>query len=129
MATKWPFFSKPIQRIWGISSTWVNQLNPKKEAPVGSIPAKILKDNSDIFSLHLVNLFNKYLSESRFPDELKAGDITALFKQNDAFDKKNYQQITAVPSSCKIFERLMYEQMYPVVEHFLSPHLCDFGRG
>ena len=87
------------------------------------------QDNPDIFSVHLANLFNKCLSESRFPDELKAGDITALFKQNDAFDKKNYRQITVLPSVSKIFERLMYEQMYPFVERFLSPYLCGFRRG
>ena len=111
------------------TNTQLGKLNPKKGAPVGCIPAKILKDNSDIFSFHLTNLFNKYLSESRFPDELKSGDITALFKQNDAFDKKNYRQITVLPSVSKIFERLMYEQMYSFVERFLSPHLCGFRRG
>ena len=111
------------------TNTQLVKLNPNKGAPVGCIPAKILKDNSDIFSFHLTNLFNKNLSESRFPDELKAGDITVLFKQNDAFDKKSYRQITVLPSVSKIFERLMYEQMYPFVERFLSPHLCGFRRG
>ena len=47
------------------TNTQLVKLNPEKGAPVCCIPAKILKDNSDIFSFHLTNLFNKYLSESR----------------------------------------------------------------
>ena len=41
----------------------------------------------------------------------------------------NYRQITVLPSVSKVFERLMYEQMYSFVERFLSPHLCGFRRG
>ena len=83
------------------TNTQLVKLNPKKGAPVGCIPAKILKDNSDIFSFHLTNLFNKYLSESRFPDELKAGDITALFKQTMLLIRKTIGKLLFYPQFLK----------------------------
>ena len=69
------------------------------------------------------------MSKSTFPEELKAGDITSLFKQEDAFSKKNYRPITVLPSVSKIFERLMQNQMLPFVQSILSPLLCGFREG
>ena len=79
-------------------ATQIKQLNSKKASPVDSIPARILKENSDILSVVLQFLFNSHMSKSTFPEELKAGDITSLFKQGDAFSKKNYRPITVLPS-------------------------------
>ena len=39
-------------------ATQIKQLNSKKASPVDSIPARILKENSDIFSVVLQFLFN-----------------------------------------------------------------------
>ena len=39
------------------------------------------------------SLVNSGLSQGTFPKELKAGDITSLFKMEDAFTKKNYRPI------------------------------------
>ena len=109
--------------------TQINNLNHKKASPINSIPAKILKSNSDILLPYLTDAFNLCLSELAFPHELKAGDITALFKKGDTFSKKNYRPITVLSAISKIFERIMYEQIMPFVECFLSPLLCGFRKG
>ena len=72
----------------------IRQLNPRKASPVDCIPAKILMTNSDVFSVAIQSLFNSGLSKGTFPKELKAGDISSLFKKEDAFTKKNYRPIT-----------------------------------
>ena len=69
------------------------------------------------------------MSKCTFPEELKAGDITSLFEQEDAFSKKSYRPITILPSVLKIFERLTQNQMLPFVKSFLSPLLCGFREG
>ena len=73
-------------------------------------------------------LYNSHLSKCTFPEELKAGDITSLFKQEDAFSKKNYRPITVLPSVSKILKRLMHNQMLPFVQSF-PPLLCGFREG
>jgi len=69
----------------GDAAVQIKQLNSKKASPVDSIPARILKENSDVFSVHIQFLFNSHMSKCTFPEELKAGDIISLFKQEDAF--------------------------------------------
>ena len=71
----------------------IKQLNSKKASPVDSIPARIIKENSDVFSVVIQSLFNSHMFKCTFPEELKAGDITSLFKQEDAFSKRTIDQL------------------------------------
>ena len=57
------------------------RLDPKKSSPVGAIPAKILKENPDVFAQNLCNLFNQSVAHSTFPMELKAGEINHSLKR------------------------------------------------
>ena len=107
----------------------IKKLNSKKASPINSIPARILKENSDVFCAVIQNLYNYGLSKGIFPKELKAGDISSLFKKEDAFTKKNYRPITVLPSVSKIYDRMMQGQMLPFVQSFLSPLLCGFREG
>ena len=66
----------------------IKQVNSKKASPVDSIPARIHKENSDVFTVVIQFLFNSHMSKCIFNEELKAADITSLFKQEDAFSKK-----------------------------------------
>ncbi len=107
----------------------IKRLNPKKGSSKGSIPARVLKENSDLLVPHVISTYNTCISEVYFPDELKAGDISSLYKKDDAFYKKNYRPITVLSSVSKVFERLMYEQIMLFAECFLSPLLCGFRKG
>ena len=109
--------------------TQIERLDPKKASPIESIPARVLKENSDLLLPHLASAYNSSISESDFPNELKAGDISSLFKKDDAFSKNNFRPITVLSSVSKIFERLMYEHLMPFVECFLSPLPCGFRKG
>ena len=70
----------------------INNLDTEKASPIGSIPARIIKDNVDIVASHLQELFNKSVDGNFFPDEMKAGDVSALFKNSDSFHKKIIDQ-------------------------------------
>ena len=107
----------------------IRKLNWNKASPVNCIPSRILKENPEVFSVTIQNLFNSGLSQGTFPKELKAGDISSLFKKEDAFTKKNYRPITVLPFVSKIYERLMQDQMLPFVQSFLSSLLCGFREG
>ena len=72
----------------------LRKLNPTKSSPVGSIPAKVMKENSDIFAPILQGHFNATISQNDFPETLKAGDISSLYKKDDNFIKKHYRPIT-----------------------------------
>ena len=85
----------------------IQKLNTNKSSPLNSIPAKILKQNADIFAILLQKIFHSNLSECYFPKDLKAGEISCLFKSLDAFINKNYRPITVLSSVSKIYERIV----------------------
>ena len=64
---------------------------------VHSIPPRVLKENKDIFAPLLTTIFNNSISQNEFPFNLELGDITPLFKKDEATDKSNYRPIIADP--------------------------------
>ena len=99
---RFSFSEVSIQQV----ASQLARLDPKKSSPVGAIPAKILKEYPDIFAQNLCNLFNQSFAHSIFPLELKSGEITSLFKKDDASLKNNFRPITVLPAVSKVFERL-----------------------
>ena len=58
------------------------------------IPTKVIKDNIDIFSPILLEVFNKSLALGRFPSSMTLANITPVFKKDDRTDKNNYRPIS-----------------------------------
>ena len=56
---------------------------------------------------------------------MKQADITPIFKKDNSTKKNNYSPISVLPSTSKIFERIMYKQIYNHMKSILSPLLCD----
>ena len=68
----------------------------KKKASTG-MPIKFLKENSDILSGKLKDIFNNCLDEGIFPNRLKLADISPIFKAGDSSVKKNYRPVSVLP--------------------------------
>ena len=73
--------------------------------------------------------FNNSLLQKTFPEDLKLGDITSLFKNDEATKKRNYRPITVLSALSKVFERLLYAQMIGYADTILVPYLCGFRKG
>ena len=107
----------------------MRELKVKTASPIGSIPGKILKENSDIFTGILQELFNTSIADGAFPFELKRGEVTSVFNVNDQMTKGNYRPITVLSAISKVYERLMSEQIVVYSESFLFQYLCGFREG
>ena len=59
---------------------------------------------------------------------MKQADITPIFKKDNSTKKKNYRPISVLPSTSKIFEIIMYKQIYNHMKSILSL-LCGFREG
>ena len=107
----------------------IKALDSKKASMSSSIPAKILKENSDIFSNPLTNIINNDISNSCFDGGLKLADLTPVHKGDETTNKKNYRNVSLLPVVSKIFEKLMQSQISIYTEKFLSPFLCGYRKG
>ena len=96
---------------------------------IHSIPPRVLNENKDIFARLLTKIFNNSISQNEFPNDLKLGDITPLFKKDEAKDKRKYRPITVLSALSKVFEHLLYSQMTGFADTFLVPYLCGFRKG
>ena len=95
-------------------------LNNSKASPISSIPAKIIKSNSNILVPMLHRVLNENITQHSSPKKLKEGDITPIHKEDNESPEKNYRPITCLPSMSKIYEGTLENQMRPFVRSFLS---------
>ena len=107
----------------------IMSLNLAKASPKDTVPAKIIKDNCDIFALKLFIDFNFSISSGTYPSNLKLADVTPTYKKGDHTDKENYRPVSILPALSKVFERLLYNQMHNFIESKLSNHQCGFRKG
>ena len=107
----------------------IRLINPKKTTTHKNIPPKILKSSYEAIVNILHRLFNKAITESVFPDNLKLDGVTPVFKKDDLFDKNNYTPVSFLPTISKIYEKLMQSQINNYIINHLSPYLCGHRKG
>ena len=118
------FSFKPISKEF--VKDIVNDLSLNKAAG-REIPQKILKECD--FSFHfLTNCINEAIKNKKFPDSLKLSNIVPVHKKKDATDKTNYRPVSILPLLSKVFEKVMYIQLYDYMENFLNQLLCGFRK-
>ena len=102
----------------------ISKLNIKKQQGM-TISPKILKLAQPSISNPIKILVNKSIESSIFPENLKAAQVSPLFKKNNSLDKGNYKPVSVLPCISKIYERAIHEQF---IMDFLDKHLqvCSF---
>ena len=96
--------------------THLKRLSKTKSTGLDNISAKLIRECADIISGLLCDLFNKSLRSGIFPDDWKCARVILLFKQGDSSALNNYQPISVISVVAKVFERIVYDQLY----NFLS---------
>ena len=81
----------------------ISKLNIKKATGYDSISPKILKLAQPSISNPIKILVNKSIESSIFPQNLKAGQVSPLFKKNNSLDKGNYIPVSVLPCISKIY--------------------------
>ena len=102
----------------------LSKLCKSKATGLDNISAKLLSEFPDLIAESLTYIFNQSLLTGIFPDEWKSARVTALYtnsaKRNDP---TNYRPISVIPVVAKIFERVVYDQLY----HYLTEN-CILSR-
>ena len=90
----------------------LNKLINGKATGLYNIPNTVLKESADIIAPSLTFMFNFSIMSRAFPDDLKMAKVTPAFKGGDRDDLGNYRPISVLPTVARIFEKLVYDQMY-----------------
>jgi hypothetical protein len=75
-------------------------------------PIKLIKNASAVLCPVLVNHYNHLVKIGSFPDELKIGKITPIYKKENEELLENYRPVSMLPIFGKIFEKIIYSRLY-----------------
>jgi hypothetical protein len=87
----------------------INELANGKSS---DIPIHVIKNSSRVITPYLVHYFNDCMQKGHFPDELKVGRISPIYKKDNEELLGNYRPVSTLPVFGKILEKLIYTRFY-----------------
>ena len=71
-----------------------------------------LKKSMPILANGLCQIFNMSFSTGQFPDSWKVARVTPIYKDSSSSENSNYRPISVLPVVSRLFEKLIYDQLY-----------------
>ena len=90
----------------------IQELKPKGSFGHDLISTKLLKQIAHIIVTPLTLTINQSLTTGIFPDQLKIARVIPLYKKDDKHLLDNYRPISLLTSISKVFEKIVFKQMY-----------------
>ena len=90
----------------------IKKLLNSKATGIHGIPNKTLKETADIIGPSLTDIFNFSALTKAFPDDLKIGKVAPVYKSGDKDDLNNYRPVSVLPNVARVFEKILYGQVY-----------------
>ena len=112
------FYFKKISELDVLNS--INKLKPKKSTGPDEIPPFIYKGCAELLAKPLAYLFNLSIEKECFPETLKNAMVTPIFKKGKKNDIRNYRPISILSSITKVFENIIYSDIYEYVKLKIS---------
>lgn len=107
----------------------LNRLDVTKSSGPDIIPNSFLVNTASSILKPLLILFNRSLSEGYFPKVWKSSFIVPIFKKGDKVDVKNYRGIAKLSAIPKLFEKLVCDQLTPILGSLIQDEQHGFRKG
>ncbi len=98
----------------------INKLAPKTSYGFDEISTKLLKTIKVTLVTLITLIINQMLCTGIFPDKLKIAKIIHIHKKKDETLFTNYRPISLLPAISKIFEKVIFKQLY---QFFQEKHM------
>ena len=95
----------------------VQRLVSGKATGIHNIPNKVLKDSVHLIAPSLMDIFNLSISTKIFPEDLKVLKVVPVYKSGERESLNNYRPIAVLPTIARVFEKLLYGQLYSYLMH------------
>ena len=94
------------------------------------IPIRVIKRTSHVTAPVMAKYFNVLMMEGIFPEVLKVGKITPIFKKGSQEDLGNYRPVSTLPVFGKIFEKVIYTRLYnfALSKNIIDPNQFGFRK-
>ena len=118
------FSSNDIEKI-------IQNLDPNKAHDHDKISIRIIKICSKSICKPLQLIFSQCIDTGSFPLEWKKANVAPFHKTGDKQCLKNYQPVSLLPICRKIFERLIFNEMFRflIENNLISSNQSGFKPG
>ena len=90
----------------------ISELKNGKSTGIDNFLNQAFKVSKDVVTNSLTDILNTCIKHKIFPRDFKVGRVTPIFKAGEKEELNNYRPITVLPTIARIFEKLIYEQLY-----------------
>ena len=87
-------------------------INNFENGKSSDIPVRVVKASSSVISPVLSKLFNNLMQNGIFPEELKLGNVTPIYKKDYKQLLEIYRPISTLPIFGKLFEKVIYSRLH-----------------
>ena len=95
----------------------IKGLKSNKCKDTAGIKAEMLKMGGESLVDVLLELYNRVVTQTmEIPKSWKHSVITVLYKSGDAMLPQNYRPICIIPILYKLFSKLLYNRLYPILD-------------
>ena len=98
----------------------IKKLVNNKATGIHGMPNKALKECAENIDPSLTDIFNFSIETGVFPDDLKVGRVAPVYKSGEKDDLNNNRPISMLPTVARVFEKMLYGQVY---DYFTSNKL------
>ena len=91
------------------------------------IPNKLIKIAAEPLSVPFTQINNQSIETGIVPNTLKVSQVTSVYKSGDATNPANYRPISTLSSFSKVFEKLIYDQLYTFFKKCSILYKYQFG--
>lgn len=106
----------------------LRNLDPSKGPGPDGIPPSFLKNTASTIYVPLTILYNKCISHGTFPEIWKHAYITPVHKSGSKQDIEQYRPISILSTLSKLFERLVHNEIYPILHNILIQEQHGFVK-
>ena len=109
----------------------ISRLNPNKAHGHDMLSIRMIKLSGNSICKPLSIFFKDCLSEGKFPHEWKKANVVPVHKKGNKQSLENYRPISLLPICSKMFERLIYNEMFTFFteNNLISPNQSEFTPG
>ena len=104
------FRFKPIEVCQAVKV--IKKLVNGKAVGIHSIPNRASKEGVELIAPSLCDVFNCAIYTKTYPTDLNIANVSAIFKSGDKEDINNCRPISVIPTLARVFEKLIYNQIY-----------------
>ena len=104
----------------------IKELPSNKASVLNETPIKIIENSAHVHTSKLTKILNHCDCTASFSELLQYADVTPVFKKGDVTEKVNYRPVNTLSNFSKIFEKLVYNQIFEFINPKLSKYITGF---